>query len=94
MKKELRQKIKDAEKAFLANHVFPKRRRAVSCRQLTGKYSKYTILDEREDRDTHMVFTHPTHKYLKFVKEHASNDFAKLRAEANGDEIRFKYLRK
>jgi hypothetical protein len=41
-----------------------------------------------------MVFTHPTHKYLKFVKEHASNDFAKLRAEANGDEIRFKYLRK
>lgn len=40
------------------------------------------------------MFQHPTRKYQKFVKEHASDDFSALKAEAEGDELKFKYLKK
>ena len=87
-------KIKKEEEDFKADHIFPIVRRQRSCFNLKGKYQRCTILAESGMYDAHKFFLHPTNTYKKFVKEHASNDFAKLREEAGDDDIRYRYLRR
>ena len=55
---------------------------------------KKTILNEVDMYDAHIPFLHPTMSYLRFVRDHASNDFAALQEEAKGNQMKLKYLRK
>ena len=55
---------------------------------------KTTILKEFDMEDAHIPFLHPTMSYLRFVRDHASNDFAALKEEAKGNQLKLKYLRK
>jgi len=52
------------------------------------------IMYEEDMRDAHIWLQHPTKTYLKFVKDHASNDFQAQRDEAEGDEVKYKFLRR
>lgn len=85
--------IKKEEDAFCAQHIFPIERKTRSCMRFSNLY-KDTILNEPEMKDAHIWFQHPTRRYLKFVKDHASNDFQQLKDEAEGDQIKYKFLRK
>ena len=78
---------------FKAQHIFPIERRARSCMQYSNAYNQ-KILSEPDMRDAHIWFQHPTRTYLKFVEEYASNDFQKFKDQAEGDEAKYKYLRK
>ena len=44
--------------------------------------------------DAHIAFAHPTNRYRQFVKNHASNGFQELRDQAEGDEVKYQYLRR
>ena len=55
---------------------------------------KKTILKEVDMYDAHIPFLHPTMSYLRFVRDHASNDFAALQEEAKGNQRKLMYLRK
>ena len=94
VKKIMQAQIKKEEDDFKALHVFPIVRRAYSCFELHGKYQRHKILAEPDMRDAHIPFMHPTNKYKKWVRDHASKDFPELREKAEGDDLKYKYLRK
>ena len=88
------QKIQEEEEEFRAKHVFPIPRRALSSIDLHSKYTDCKILQEPDSADAFVMYMHPTKSYQKFVQEHAADDFATVRAIADGDEDKYKFLRK
>ena len=66
--------ITKEEDEFKAMHIFPIERRAKSCIPLSCVWNT-PILFESDMKDANIWLMHPTRTYLKFVKEHASNDF-------------------
>lgn len=44
--------------------------------------------------DAHIWYAHPTHQYKEWVRKNAANDFQELRDKADGDALKYKYLRK
>lgn len=89
--KATREKLKQEDDVFKSQHVFPINRRAYSQRRaLKGAYTKgYRLLDEEENRDVFIAMEHPTFAYKRYLKVHASKDFALIREEAKGDEKLF-----
>lgn len=89
-----RQLIKKEEDDFKKEHIFPIQGRSTSCHLFSGKYQRATILGEDDMFDAHKFFLHPTRRYKKFVRDHAANDFAEIRAQTGDDEVQYRYLRR
>ena len=90
----MRRQIQEEQDEFKAKHVFPIPRRSYSSINLHSRYTEYKILKEPDSSDAFVMYMHPTNRYQKFVKDQASNNFSAMRDLANGNEEKFKYLRK
>ena len=94
--KTTREKLRLEDEQFKSQHVFPIKRRAHSQRRaLNGKYTRgVKLLDEEENQDVFIAMEHPTNAYKKYIRLHASKDFALLKQESKGDEKLFEHLKR